>query len=259
MLGGFKKALGSAGLIKVFALGQLCHPKLVELVAGCGGFDAIWLDQEHSGLSIQQVEEASRAGRAAGIDTFVRMPVTDYASTMRVLEAGACGIMASMVRSVEEARRLVRWAKFHPLGERGINGTGADGLYGLRPFADYFRQANESVVLGVQVELAEAVACVEELASLEGLDYLFVGPADLSQSLGVPGEWEHPLLWQAIERVASCCAAASMPWAILPLGPAFAQRARGLGCRMFSIGIDVWAFARGLAEIKGDHAWLGWE
>ncbi|MBY0228064.1 MAG: hypothetical protein K2W96_02170, partial [Gemmataceae bacterium] len=233
MLGGLKKALRSPSLVRVFALGQLCHPKLVELVAHLGGYDGLWLDQEHCGLTVGQIEEAARAGRAAGIDCFVRMPVTDYASTMRVLEAGACGIMASMVRSLDEARNLVRWAMFHPLGERGINGTGADGRYGLHPFPDYFRHANDSTVLGVQVEHADAVACVEGLAALPGLDFLFVGPADLSQSLGVAGQWDHPKLWEAIERVASACAKASMPWAVLPLGPAFTARAKALGCRMF--------------------------
>src|SRR5438270_724274 len=98
-----KELLAEPGrLIKVFALGQLCSPKLVELVAWSGGFDAVWLDHEHAGLSTAQIEEAARAARGCGLDSFVRLAATDYATVMRVLEAGAGGLMASMVTGVRD-------------------------------------------------------------------------------------------------------------------------------------------------------------
>jgi 2-keto-3-deoxy-L-rhamnonate aldolase RhmA len=84
---------------------------------------------------------------------------------------------------------------------------------------------------------------------LPGLDVLFIGPADLSQSLGIPGEWEHPQLWQAVERVARAAREHGIHWAILPPGRAYAERCVGLGCRMLSVGIDVWAVSRGLRAI----------
>jgi 4-hydroxy-2-oxoheptanedioate aldolase len=86
------------------------------------------------------------------------------------------------------------------------------------------------------------------------IDFLFIGPADLSQSMGIPGEWEHPRLWQAIERVARASAQSSVPWAILPLSPEFAARCVGIGCRMLSIGLDVWAFHRGLQHFQNVYA-----
>src|SRR5688500_5473864 len=98
-----KKALASGRLVRVFCLGQICNPKLMEMLGVHGGWDGVWLDQERAGLTIPQIEEAARGGRAAGIDTFVRLPATDYASVMRPLEAGAGGIMASMVKSGKEA------------------------------------------------------------------------------------------------------------------------------------------------------------
>src|SRR5579863_7211643 len=109
-------------LIKVFALGQLCSPKMVELVAWSGGFDAVWLDHEHAGLSTAQIEDAARAARGCGLDSFVRLNATDYATVMRALEAGAGGIMASMIRSARQAEEIITWAKFHPRGMRGVNG-----------------------------------------------------------------------------------------------------------------------------------------
>ena len=117
-------------LIRVFALGQLCHPKLVEMVGWQGGYDAVWLDQEHGGLSIAQIEEAARAARGVGLDSFVRLNATDYATVMRALEAGAGGVMASMIRSARQAADVLTWAKFHPRGLRGVNGTGVDGRCG---------------------------------------------------------------------------------------------------------------------------------
>lgn len=254
MPGHLKTALREGRLVKVFALGQFCHPKFVELVAYNGGFDAVWLDQEHVGLSTAQIEDAARAGRAAGIETFVRTPAVDYASVMRVMEAGTLGLMASMVRSFEEAANVVRWGKFHPRGERGFNGTGVDGRYGLITSAEYLRRANDETVIGIQIEHRDAVDVVEQIAALDDLDFLFVGPADLSQSMGIGCQWDHPDLWHAIERVAKACQIHKRPWAILPIGTAFARRAVNLGCRMLSIGIDAWVISRGLASFKDEYA-----
>src|ERR1700693_4668260 len=98
-----KALLAENRLLRVCALGQLCSPKLVEMIGYHGGFDAVWLDQEHVGLTIPQIEEAAR---------------------MRPMEAGAGGVMAAMIRSVRQVEELLTWAKFYPRGLRGVNGTG---------------------------------------------------------------------------------------------------------------------------------------
>src|SRR5436305_946176 len=137
-----KAKLARGELTRVFAVGQLCHPKIVEIVGLHGGFDAVWLDQEHSGLSLEQIENGARAARARGLDSFVRLAPTDYATVMRPLEAGSGGIMAAQVRSARQTEQVVQWAKFHPRGQRGINSTGCDGCYGTLPFTEYIRKAN---------------------------------------------------------------------------------------------------------------------
>src|SRR6185437_9080172 len=151
-----KALLAQDRVVKLFALGQLCNPKVVEMVAWQGGFDAVWLDQEHVGLTIPQIEEAARAARGCGLDSFVRLPPTDYATVMRALEAGAGGVMASMVRSARQVEEFVTWAKFHPRGLRGVNGTGVDGRYGTLPALEYFRKANAESIVAVQIEHADA-------------------------------------------------------------------------------------------------------
>jgi 2-keto-3-deoxy-L-rhamnonate aldolase RhmA len=148
---------------------------------------------------------------------------------------------------------VLRWARFHPAGERGVNGTGVDGRYAGLASHDYFRQANEETIVGLQIEHADAVAEVEAIAALPGLDFLFVGPADLSQSLGLPGEWNHPRMWTALERVARAAADHKVPWAVLPCDPAYARRCVDMGCRMLSLGIDVFFFQRGVSAYLEEY------
>ncbi len=245
-----KALLALNRVVKVFALGQFCNPKLVEMVGWQGGFDAVWFDQEHAGLTIGQIEEAARAARGVGLDSFVRLTATDYATVMRALEAGAGGVMAAMVRSAREVENLMSWAKVHPRGLRGVNGSGADGRYGAMPLAEYLRRANAETVVGVQIEHVDAVAEVENIAAIADLDFLFIGPADLSQSMGRPGDWDHPRRWQAVERVARACQTHRIAWGILPRDAAHARRCVELGCRILSIGLDAWVFQLGLKAFQ---------
>lgn len=249
-----KAALRDNRLLRVFGFGQLCHPKLIEHLALLGGYDAVWLDQEHVGLTLPQIEEACRAARAGGIDSFVRLNATDYATVMRVLEAGASGMMISMVRTVEQVRDLVRWAKFHPAGMRGVNGSGIDGRFGGMPFGEYIKRENERTLLGVQIEHIDAVNAIDEILAVPEIDFLFFGPADLSQSMGIPGEWENPKLWEAMERVTKACAAANRPWGTLAFSLPFARRCIGLGCRILGVGLDVWLIKKGVDAFKQEYA-----
>jgi 4-hydroxy-2-oxoheptanedioate aldolase len=254
MASGLKELLRQDRVLRIFCLGQLCSPKFVEIIALNGGFDAVWLDLEHGGLSIADIEGAARAARGAGIESFVRLAPTDYASVMRPLEAGAGGIMAAQVRSARQTEEIVRWTKFHPRGIRGINNTGFDGAYGTTPLAEYLRESNARTFIAVQIENQDALEEVEGIAAVPDIDLLFIGPADLSQALGVPGEWEHPLLWKAIERVARAARTGGVAWAILPPSVEIARRCVQLGCRMLSVGIDVWSVQRGLKSFLTEFA-----
>lgn len=245
-----KELLADGEVVRLFGVGQLCSPKLVEIVAENGGFDGIWIDHEHGGLGMIDYELATMAARAYGLDHFVRLPATDYASIMRPLEAGANGVMVSMVQDAAEADQAVRWAKFWPRGERGMNGGNRDGRYGLTPIADYAREANERTFVGIQIETAGALASVAEIARVPDVDLIFVGPADLSQVLGVPGDFENPKCLAAIEGIAQACADAKKPWGIVPRGGEYADRMRGWGCQMFVLGFDIHAVHAGLRATK---------
>ncbi len=245
-----KELLAQGKTVRMFGIGQLLHPKLIEIVGEHGGFDALWLDGEHAGLSMQQIELAVLAARAYGLDNFVRLPATDYAAVMRPLEAGSGGVMISMARSAAEAEQAVRWAKFWPRGERGMNGGNRDGRFGLTPLAEYVAKANAETFVGIQIETAGAIASVAEIAAVPDVDLLFVGPADISQVLGVPGDFENPRCLETIENIARACQEAGKPWGIVPRGPEYAERMAGWGCRMFVHGFDVHAVHAGIRAIK---------
>lgn len=248
-----KQALRENRVVRVFGIGQIFHPKLVEMVGQFGGYDAVWFDQEHCGLTIGQIEEGTRAARAVGIDTFVRLNATDYATVMRPLEAGAGGIMASMVRSAKQAEQIIRWAKFHPRGERGVNGSGADNRYGSGSFKEYMPRANAETFIAIQIEHIDAVNEVNEIAALPDVDVLFVGPADLAQSMGLPGDWDQPQIWEALGKVSAAAKKHGVHWAILPPSPDYARRCIELGCRMLSIGHDIWVISKGLKAYRSEY------
>jgi 2-dehydro-3-deoxyglucarate aldolase/4-hydroxy-2-oxoheptanedioate aldolase len=249
-----KTKLSQGETVRLFGVGQLIGPKLIEIVGLHGGFDGLWLDFEHAGFTMKDVEVATLAADAYGLDHFVRLPATDYATIMRSLEAGANGVMVSMVRSPEEAEQAVRWAKFYPRGERGMNGGNRDGKFGLTPIADYARQANERTFIGIQVETAGAIASVAEIARVPDVDLVFVGPADISQVMGVPGDFENPKCLDTIEKIARACGEAGKPWGVVPRGPEYAKRMADWGCKMFVLGFDIHAVHAGIRAAKERYA-----
>src|SRR5260370_40651249 len=132
--------------------------------------------------------------------------------------------MAAEGRSARQGEEIVQWAKFHPRGLRGINNSGIDGGYGTIPFADYLRKANAETFIAIQIEHVDALEEVEAIAAVKDVDVLFVGPADLSQSMGLPGEGNHPRLWNGLERVAAAAKTHVIHWAILPPVPSHQLR-----------------------------------
>jgi 2-dehydro-3-deoxyglucarate aldolase/4-hydroxy-2-oxoheptanedioate aldolase len=249
-----KQMLNEGKVVRVFGFGQLLSPKLIEILGEHGEFDALWLDFEHAGLTMKDIELATMAARSYGMDHFVRLPATDYATVMRPLEAGAGGVMISMVNSPAEVERAVRWAKFWPRGERGVNGGNRDGRYGLTPLAEYTAQANANTFLGIQIETAGALASIAEIAAIPDVDLLFVGPSDLSQVMGVTGDFENPKCLAAIESIAKASADAKKPWGVFSRGPEYAARMRSWGCQLFVLGADIHAMHAGIRFVKERYA-----
>lgn len=190
-----------AGEVVSCAKVNASDPKIVEIACLCG-FDCIWLDREHIPNDWSAIETQIYAAKAHWTDTVVRVSRGSYSDLIKPFEADATGIMVPHVTSTEQAQQVVRQTRFHPIGLRPIDGGGSDGAYRMIDIPKYIESANQERFVIVQIEDKEAFDDIEEIAALPGIDILFFGPGDFSQSIGVPGQWDHPKIQEARERVA---------------------------------------------------------
>ena len=173
-------------------------------IAGLTGFDCAWCCQEHVSTDLSLMERYSLAAKAYGIDLLMRVPRGSYSDLVRPLEADASGIMVPHVMNAADARRIVWQTRFHPVGRRALDGGNADGQYCFLPIREYFDFVNNNRFLLIQIEDVEAMEELEEICAVPGIDIIFFGPCDFSQSIGFPGEINHPLVVAARKRVAEC-------------------------------------------------------
>lgn len=184
---------------------RLVRDPAIALVAANAGLDFLMLDMEHGPFSFETLADFAAMARAGKIDCFVRVPELSKGNVSRALDCGAVGVMVPMIRDAEDARLFVGWAKYAPVGMRGICGQGCHT--GFRDQGDcmpiFTADENAKILTIAQIELACAVDNVEAIASVAGIDALLIGPADLSNSLGVPGDLNHPRMDEAIAKVAA--------------------------------------------------------
>ncbi len=244
-----KRILKSNGFVRVVGINRIADPWFTEL-AGKLGFDVVWFDMEHRGYGYDRIDGLSLACRATGIDLMVRIRKNGYTSAMRALEFGANGIMVPHCQNADEARQWVEWTKFPPLGNRGFDGAGADGDYALADPVPYLKERNEETFLVVQIEDRHAVENAEAIAAVEGVDLLFVGPADLSIDYGVPMQREHPLVQNALDKVAEAAARTGKWWGTVTNTPAEAQRELSRGARMITCADDHFLLVKGLQDAQ---------
>lgn len=183
---------------------NLSDARVSEIAAMCG-FDCIWLDMEHVPTDWQSIENQVRAAKVYDVDVMVRVAKGPYSDYIQPFEADAAGIMVPHIMTVQEAKDIVHWTRFHPLGRRPVDGGNADGKYTMVNFKDYIKIANEERFVIVQIEDPEPLDVVEEIAQIEGIDMLFFGPADFSQGIGKPGQWDAPEISDTRKLIAEIC------------------------------------------------------
>ncbi len=189
-----------------FVLGPFCKshdPALIE-IAGAAGFDFVILDLEHGPNSVETLQNLLRAAQCAGVFPIVRVKEGNMQIIGEVLDIGAGGIQVPQVVSAEEAEKVAQSARFAPQGMRGVCRFVRAAGYSSMDRYEYFKKANESVII-LQIEGKEALDNVESILSKNIADVLFIGPYDLSQSMGVPGNIDHPLVVGKMEWVVETC------------------------------------------------------
>lgn len=250
----FKARLAAGQQLRLFSMGRFVHPVVIDLFGFAGGYDGFWLDQEHAGLTYEQIVVATTSARANGFDSFVRMAPTNYAQVTQNLEAGAGGVLAAQITSADEAEQFVRWAKFAPRGQRGMNTSGYDAHYTHKSQQQFAEDANREHLVGVQIETRSALDQVHDIAAIDGIDLLFVGPSDLSQSLGLLGQLDHRDVWRGTKRVAAACGKHGKSWGTVPINADHARRCVDEGCQMLIMGSDVLCLRRGIQAVQEQFA-----
>ena len=189
------------GEVAVCVKANLNDPRNIELAAMCG-VDCIWICMEHVPTDYSYVENAVRAAKNYDTDILTRVAKGSYNDFIRPLEADSTGIMVPHLMSLEEAKKIVYFTKFHPIGRRPIDGGNQDGKYCLVDGNDYIKQANEERFVVVQIEDPEPMAELEEICALPGIDMIFFGPGDFSQGIGAPNDFSNPYLLESRKRIA---------------------------------------------------------
>lgn len=249
-----KNRLAAGETVMICGIGRVWHHNLVNILGLSGGFQGLWFDFEHTGFSITDLEIATAVARSHGLDTFCRVAPTDYAIVTRCFEAGSSGVMAAQIFTAKQAEEFVKWSKFAPRGCRGLNTGGWDARFTMTPAAEFARKANEESFVAIQIETLQSVEECEAIAAIDGVDALFVGPADLSQSLGVTGQFFDEKCLAAIDRVAAACRNAGKSWAAVAFNPQHAEMLFSKGCRMISPVNDTKLIVSGVNAIKKDFS-----
>lgn len=235
---------------------HLTDPSTYEL-AGLLGFDGIWMDLEHHAFGVETANHLIRAARAGGADVMARPAKGEYMRLGRLLESGAHGIMYPRCESAAEAAEVVTWSKFAPLGKRGYDGGNADSPYCLMPLANYIQEANRQTFVVIQIETPEAVEQADAIAAIEGVDVLFVGPADLSILSGVPGQFDHERMQASIRKVADAARRAGKAWGMPTGSVEQTKKLMDLGARFICHGCDIVMVKTAMEQIRDRFSPLG--
>lgn len=211
-------------------------PVVAEAIA-TAGFDWIVIDTEHSLTDIPDTLIAMQAMAPYPVSPVVRVAWNDAVMIKRLLDLGAQSLVVPYVQSADEARAAVAAMRYAPRGMRGVAGMVRANRYGAVP--DYTRRAEEQLCLIVQVETALALSRIEEIAAVDGVHGLFIGPSDLAASMGHPGNSMHPEVVSAVEDAIRRIVAAGKPAGTLTFDPVFARACIGWGTRFTAVGMDL--------------------
>ena len=226
----------------------------VAQILEVAGVDFVVFDMEHSSFTIGDLADMVAWLKATPVAPFVRIPEIQYHFVARALDVGALGIVAPNVQTAAQARALVDAAKYPPLGKRGFHSGGASSDFRQVTASDYSQFSNENTSVIPLIESPEGVANVEQIATTPGVDGLWVGYADLSQYMGVPGQYHDAGFLDAMKRVADTARTHDLPAIIQPGTPAQLQEWTAIGFNVISYGADFnlyrEALTRGVAEVR---------
>ena len=215
-------------------------------MAEAAGLDFVLIDMEHGPFSAAQVADLIAWFRGTSVTPMVRVPMPEYHFIARMLDAGALGIMTPNVRDGATARHIAQSVRYAPAGRRGLGLGGSVSGYEAVDFRSFMDASNEAVTIINQIESQEGLDNLEEIAEA-GTDVLWVGQADLSQSLGIPGEFGHPRFKAALAQVVDCARNHGLGAGIQPTDEGQMLEWREAGFNVISYSVDTAVYASALA------------
>jgi 2-dehydro-3-deoxyglucarate aldolase len=213
----------------------LPSPEAAEILA-MTGLDWLFIDLEHSTMGVREAQAILQAV-AGKVDCLLRLPLNDEIWIKKALDTGAAGIIIPQVNTAEEARRAVQLSRYPPQGSRSVGLARSHG-YGMK-FQEYLERANEEVVVVIQAEHFLAVQNIEALTAVDGVDAILVGPYDLSASMGLMGQVDHPQVQAAIGQVRRICQERGIPLGIFATTTQRASHFLSQGFNLLAIGSDA--------------------
>jgi 4-hydroxy-2-oxoheptanedioate aldolase len=233
-------------------------PSVYELTS-LMGFDFIWMDMEHHAYSVETANGLMRAARVGKSDIMCRPAKGEFMRMGRMLEAGAHGILYPRCDSAEEAREVVRWAKFAPLGTRGFDGGNPDMPYCQMDMAQYLKKSNDETWIVIQIEDPQALEQVDEIAAVEGVDVIMLGPADFSILSGIPGQFQHAKIQEALLKIKAACDRHGKHWGTIAGTPERIKQLIDMGAHWTTCGCDLLWTMNGLKQAQRDLAPMGFK
>jgi len=228
-------------------------PGIGQMMANAGCEFAIF-DMEHSNFTIESIRRSIISAKAADLTALVRVPYSEYFLMSRALDAGAEGLMIPWVETRDQTLKIVESMKYPPVGKRGAAFGIAHDDYKGGDVAEAVQQANEETLVIVQTETAKAVENVDQILSVEGVDVAWIGQCDMSISLGIPGQYDHPKFLKAFDKVLNACEKYGVALGFLPLDVPDAMKMIDRGARCIAYSADVFLFSQALkADIQEIH------
>jgi 4-hydroxy-2-oxoheptanedioate aldolase len=249
LLTNFKRKLGDSSALGIFM--KTGDPAFVE-IAGHAGMDFVILDMEHGPVCLEHMQNNVRAAVLAGVVPIIRIDGISEHAISKALDIGALGIQVPQVETAAQAREIVRCAKFFPAGGRGVCRFVRAADYSATHKADYFKNANETLVI-LQLEGQDGIANLDRILEVEQIDVLFIGPYDLSQSLGVPGDTTHPLVVEQMRKIIGKAVAKGVCVGTFTDTPETMRMWKNAGVNYISYSVDVGIFLEACNKIRADY------
>ena len=224
------------------------YPAFIEIV-GMAGFDFAIVDMEHGPLVVQTAEDLCRAGQNVGLDPIVRVRKNDAPQIQRALDIGSAGVQVPQIETKEDAEAVVRAAKYAPLGMRGISLFTRAGDYTVHGLAGITDSLNAEQIVIIHIEGRRGLENLEEVVSVPNIDVVFLGPYDLSQSYGIPGQVNDPRVVKGMEEAVGKIRDAGKAAGTFAGDIATARRWIDVGIQYISLGVDVGIFAQACSQL----------